>query len=64
MNASVCQSLSFPSFGGLVIDSGDGANFIVPTVEKVIKFSLTDFTELTAPNSTTPSPSTFDASTC
>ena len=54
MTAATCQSLSFPSFGGLVIDSGDGVNFLVPTVENQMKFSLTDFTQMTAPNSTIP----------
>jgi len=24
MSASTCQSLGFPSFGGFVLDSGDG----------------------------------------
>jgi len=64
MTAATCQSLSFPSFGGLVIDSGDGVNFLVPIVENQMKFSLTDFTQMTAPNSTIPLPSIFDAGTC
>ncbi len=44
MTTETCQSLSFPSFGGLVIDSGDGLNFLVPKVERQMKFSLADFT--------------------
>jgi len=34
MTQSTCQSLSFPSFGGLVVDSGDGVTFLVPVVEQ------------------------------
>lgn len=30
MTSETCQKLSFPSFGGVVIDSGDGVNFLVP----------------------------------
>lgn len=50
MTASTCQSLSFPSFGGFVLDSGDGQTFRVPQVENQMKFSLSDFTQMTAPN--------------
>ena len=46
MTAATCQNLSFPTFGGLVIDSGDGVNFLVPKVERQMKFSLTDFTQI------------------
>jgi len=54
MTEATCQSLSFPSFGGLVVDSGDGVNFLVPRVENQMKFSLADYTEMSAPNSTIP----------
>ena len=55
MTANTCQSMGFPSFGGFVLDSGDGKTFLVPQVEKQMKFSLADYTQMAAPeNSTTP----------
>jgi hypothetical protein len=64
MTSETCQKLSFPSFGGVVINSGDGVNFLVPVVERQMKFSLADFTQMVPNNSTTPLPSTFTASNC